>query len=33
MIFVRGKIDDYFGMIMDLTQGGALRIDMKYYIG
>jgi hypothetical protein len=29
---VRGKVHDYLGMIMDFTQEGALKIDMKYYI-
>ena len=30
MKVVRGKIHDYLGMIMDFTQEGALKIDMKY---
>jgi hypothetical protein len=29
---VRGKTHDYLAMIMDFTQDGALKIDMKYYI-
>jgi hypothetical protein len=29
---VRGKVHDYLAMIMDYTQDGALKIDMKYYI-
>ena len=29
---VRGKTHDYLAMIMDYTQEGALKIDMKYYI-
>jgi hypothetical protein len=29
---VRGKIHDYLAMIMDFTQDGALKIDMKCYI-
>jgi hypothetical protein len=29
---VRGKVHDYLAMIMDFTQDGALRLDMKYYI-
>jgi hypothetical protein len=29
---VRGKIHDYLAMIMDFTQEGALKIDIKYYI-
>ena len=29
---VRGKVHDYLAMIMDFTQKGALKIDMKYYI-
>ena len=29
---VRGKVHDYLAMIMDFTQDGALKIDMKYYI-
>ena len=29
---VRGKIHDYLVMIMDFTQEGALKIDMKYHI-
>ena len=28
----RGKIHDYLGMIVDFTQEGTLKIDMKYYI-
>ena len=30
--FVRGKIHYYLGMIMDFTQEGALKINMKHYI-
>jgi hypothetical protein len=29
---VRGKVHDYLAMIMDFTQEGALKIDMRYYI-
>jgi hypothetical protein len=29
---VRGKTHDYLAMILDCTQVGALKIDMKYYI-
>jgi hypothetical protein len=29
---VRGKIHDYLAMIMDYTQEGALKVDMRYYI-
>jgi hypothetical protein len=29
---VRGKVHDYLAMILDFTQDGALKIDMKYYI-
>ena len=29
---VRRKIHDYLGMIMDFTQEGASKIDVKYYI-
>jgi hypothetical protein len=29
---VRGKVHDYVAMIMDFTQEGALKIDMRYYI-
>jgi hypothetical protein len=29
---VRGKVHDYLAMIMDFTQDGALKVDMKYYI-
>ena len=28
---VRGKIHEHLGMIVDFTQEGALKIDMKYY--
>jgi hypothetical protein len=29
---VRGKVHDYLAMILDYTQDGALKLDMKYYI-
>jgi hypothetical protein len=29
---VRGNVHDYLAMILDFTQDGALKIDMKYYI-
>jgi hypothetical protein len=29
---VRGKVHDYLGMILDFTEDGALKIDMRYYI-
>jgi hypothetical protein len=29
---VRGKVHDYLAMIMDFTQEGALKVDMRYYI-
>jgi hypothetical protein len=29
---VRGKVHDYLAMILDFTQDGALKLDMKYYI-
>jgi hypothetical protein len=29
---VRGKIHDYLAMILDFTEDGALKIDMRYYI-
>ena len=29
---VRGKIHDYLAMILDFTQDGVLKLDMKYYI-
>jgi hypothetical protein len=29
---VRGKVHDYLAMIMDYTQEGALKVDMRYYI-
>jgi hypothetical protein len=32
VLAVRGKIHDYLAMILDFTQDGALKIDMKYYI-
>ena len=31
MKVTRVKIHDYLGMIIDFTQEGALKIDMKYY--
>ena len=30
--FMRGKIHGYLGMIIDFTQEGILKINMKYYI-
>jgi hypothetical protein len=32
VVVVRGKIHDCLAMILDLTHGGALKSDMKYYI-
>jgi hypothetical protein len=29
---VRGKIHDYLAMVLDFTQDGALKINMRYYI-
>jgi hypothetical protein len=29
---VRGKIQDYLGMILDFTDNGAMKVDMVYYI-
>jgi hypothetical protein len=29
---VRGKIHDYLAMILDSTDGGALKVNMIYYI-
>jgi hypothetical protein len=29
---IRGKIHDYLAMILDFTEDGALKIDMRYYI-
>jgi hypothetical protein len=29
---VRGKVHDYLAMIIDFTQDGALKVDMRYYI-
>jgi hypothetical protein len=29
---VRGKVHDYLAMILDFTQDGAMKLDMKYYI-
>jgi hypothetical protein len=31
VVVVRVKIHDYLAMILDFTQDGALKVDMKYY--
>jgi hypothetical protein len=32
VVVVRGKMHDYLAMVLDFTQDGGLKIDMKYYI-
>jgi hypothetical protein len=32
VVVIRGKIHAYLAMILDFTHGGALKMDMKYYI-